>query len=190
MGCKIVLIGFMAAVFGILVPMAALGADGPVETVPGQGGPKDFFDQVGETLGSIKDYVLDRSPAGGTMENLKAVRELLDLPDERKAWLVRTTPELLALMNNASLKAVMGNEALLDRMAKASQGSLAELYEIAKDPLIANLFKDKDFSAALKRIDLKALSARAKASTPADSPSHSSLFFGMTCVPSHPQRVR
>ena len=187
---KIAPICFLIAVVVLLIPLAGQGADRPVDPAGNADDKKTFSDRLGDNIQSIKSYFVEHSKVGAALENFQALRELMDLPDMRKEWLIRTTPALQELLDNPALKAVMGDERLLSKMVEAAEGSLSAWYDLGQDPSIIRLFKDKEFAAALKRIDLKTLAARAKGSAPAAHPSHRPSIFGVTCVPSHPQRVR
>jgi hypothetical protein len=104
-----------------------------------------------------RDFIAAKTGIKTILEYLNIVKKLFQLSDEEKIWLMQTTPALQKLANNPSLLAVMNDERLLTLIAEASEGSLATLYQLGEEPLIKNLFADKELVATMKHIQLKEL---------------------------------
>lgn len=90
-------------------------------------------------------------------EQIRCLAVLLNLPHEDTLWLIDNTPELKRLVDNPHLLAVMNNEAIIDQIIDAGQGSLPALYKLGDEPTIKALFDDPDIAASIKTISLPAL---------------------------------
>jgi len=107
-------------------------------------------------------FLAEKTGAKTVLEHLKTVKKLFQLSEEDKIWLVHTTPALRKLVNNPSLIAVIEDEKLMALIEEVSEGSLKALYQLKEEPLIKNLFDDKELVEAIKQIQLKELLRKVK----------------------------
>ena len=97
------------------------------------------------------------------VQQTRSLVTLLNLPPEDSAWLIENTPELTVLQSNASVRAVMENDEVLDLIIQAGNGSMSAVYRLSEHRAIIDLGNDRALAEALKVVDLVKLEALASA---------------------------
>ena len=97
------------------------------------------------------------------VQQTRSLVTLLNLPPEDSAWLIEHTPELTVLQSNASVRAVMENDEVLDLIIQAGNGSISAVYRLSEHRAIIDLGNDRELAEALKVVDLVKLEALANA---------------------------
>lgn len=128
----------------------------------------DIVDEQARFLESLR-FGIEKSKkkfaeAVGTPVIVKQTRSLvslLNLPSEDSAWLIENTPELSALQSNASVRAIMEDDEVLDLIIQVGEGSMSAVYRLSEHPAIENLANDEELARALKALDLVALEEQA-----------------------------
>jgi hypothetical protein len=121
-----------------------------------------FFRKLHSGFQKTRDFLVEKTGAKALLEQIRIVKKLSQLSDEEKRWLIETTPALRKLANNPSLFAIMNDEQVMTLIDEASQGSLAALYHLGEEPLIKNLFDDKELVKTIKQIRLHDLLQKVK----------------------------
>jgi hypothetical protein len=96
------------------------------------------------------------------VQQTRALVALLNLPPEDSAWLIENTPELSSLQSNATVRAIMDDEEVLDLIIQVGEGSMRAVYRLSEHPAIEKLANDEELAEALNVLDLVALEEQAR----------------------------
>ena len=109
---------------------------------------------LGRLFGSGRDAVADATGMGAAMEAIDVLREIGELDEARKRWLVRNHPSLSKLSDHPGLRAVASDVAVLDEVTRVANGSLAAAWRLGDRRDIQALVGDPELSAVLREIRL------------------------------------
>jgi uncharacterized protein YjiS (DUF1127 family) len=112
-----------------------------------------------KNLGDARAFLAEKTGSRRVIEYVEMVKALAELSDEEKVWLFETTPELQAIAENASIKAILQDEELLTAILDLSQGSgsLDDLQTLLEREAIQALSEDHELLRLLRQIRLPEL---------------------------------
>lgn len=116
-----------------------------------------FFSNVNKGLKQSRDYLNEVSGTKMVLENIKALKDLAEMPLEKKNWIFKNNENLNQLLNNKKLLAVIANDKLMKSINRASQGDLDAIAGLMVNPVMEDLLKDKKIYQNVKKLDLPAL---------------------------------
>ena len=136
-------------------PAPIAGGAAPVDFAAAQ---NRFLSKTGDLFGRGRDWMADRSGLTRLSTQIRALRTVLNLPDEEKRWLARTRPEVWRLTNHPAVVAALEDDRVMRLIGEAAGGDLAALYALGGEPAILAL-DDAELTRTIRAIDLEELSA-------------------------------
>ncbi len=121
-----------------------------------------FLGRLHRAFRRSKNALAARTGARQTLDEIAALVDILNLPQQEMAWLVENEPELLRLKNNKQLTEALDNERIIELVIKVGEGSIASLYNLGDEPQIQALISNPEIRRAISSINLKRLRKRAR----------------------------
>jgi len=143
---------------GVAPDFDPLGEERPLEDAMEE--QSRFLVRFGRGLRDMRRAIAEKTGTKRILDQVAALRELIDLPLAEQQWLTETTPGLRRLLNHPTILAIMHNDPLLDLVEEVSHGSMAAVYRIGEDPSVRKLLEDAEVRAALREVDLASIRAR------------------------------
>lgn len=116
-----------------------------------------LFDGLSSGWNKSKDVLADISGSKAILERVAIVKELSDLKENEKLWLIKNNKPLNDLLLNESLKKVVNNGPLMQKINRASQGSLEDIASLMTNKSLEELMRDKQIIQSIRDIDLYTL---------------------------------
>jgi len=116
-----------------------------------------FFRGLGKVASDGRNFLAEKTGTKAVLERIAAVREIVDLPNREKQWLIETTPDLHRLLSHPTMVAIMDDRRLLGLIEEVPRGSLAAIYKLGDDPTIKALLDDDRIVQVVTAIDLMAI---------------------------------
>lgn len=129
-----------------------------------------FLSRFKAGLAAGRDLIAEKTGTKAFMEQIQALREVVNLSEPEKRWLIQTTPELNNLLNHPSIVAVMDDRRVLDLIEQVGRGSPTAIYQLGEEPSMVRLLEDPTVLKAIRAIDLKDLRNKVRARRKAGLP--------------------
>jgi len=121
-----------------------------------------LFGGVASGIRNTKDYLSEITGSKALLTRIAIAKELSELSEVDRVWLIDNNKALSAIVNNKSLEGVMSNGDLLSKIIKASQGDIEMISVLMTNKDLEKLFEDKEMAAAIAEIDLLKLREQIK----------------------------
>ena len=117
----------------------------------------DFFSRFSSGFQQKKQQVLNATGLEAVQREIQLTREVMNLSDEEKFWLLTHHPSLIELIDHPVVIRVIDNPKLMAKFERFAAGRADELLAISSDPDINLLLEDPSIAKLIREIDLEDL---------------------------------
>ena len=123
----------------------------------------DFFRRFSGGFHQTKQQILNATGLETVQREIQLTREVINLSDDEKSWLLTNHPALIELIDHPVVLRVIDNPELMARFERFAAGRADELLAIGSDPDINLLFEDESIGKLIREIKLEELLEQCRA---------------------------
>ena len=133
---------------------------GPMEQVVAE--QDRFFQRAKRSWDYTRDSIADWTGTTATLEQLEALRDIINLDPSEHAWLVERNSGLKKLINHPQVLKIVRDDRLMEMVERVGHGSAGALYALGDEPAIHAFLEDEEVLRIIHSIDLLELQRQVK----------------------------